>query len=63
MAQTQFDSNENEEIIFIELKKIALKNNLKLNKKSYLSIAMVIADNAMKYLDDESFFAITNLKK
>ena len=51
-----------DEIALLEIKKIAIKNGLKTTKPELVKLAIQISVDSIKFLDEESFEQVTNLK-
>lgn len=51
-----------DEIALLKLKELAIINKLKKTKPDLINLAINIASNCYKYLDEESFEQVTNIK-
>ena len=58
---TQVDLKD--EIALIKVEEVAIKNGLKKSKPDLINLAIQIASETIKFLDDESFENVTTLKK
>jgi hypothetical protein len=58
VAQVKYD-----EILILDIKKVAIKNGLKTTIPDLVELAVIIASNSCKHMEDEEFLNINDFKK